>query len=678
VTSREAVGVIRATSVPGILPCMPKHGSTLSPHGPTQRSDTSPVLGHSADQLWETAEVSVEAALGHAPPKSALDRPVEYPRSTQVRGAVQWLVLGSPIAAFVAAGWTHRWITDDGFIFLRVVQQIRAGNGPVFNAGQRVEAFSSPLWVAVLAVADVITPIRLEWIAVLLGLAASAGGLAMSIAGARRLALVERPRAFLVPFGVVVFVAIAPSWVFATSGLETGLSFAWLGTSLWLLTDWALHPRKLSLWCACMLGFGWLVRPELLLFSAAFLALLLVTQWHDDRWRDRARLVGAMAALPLAYQIFRMCFYGSLVANTAIAKEGTRTNWGRGWDYLHDFADPYWLWIPVVILFVGGYVPLALALCRAGERRALYVITVFLFAGVLCATYVVAVGGDYIHGRLLLPSFFALCAPVAVIAATRRHLAALLLAPWVLAAVVTLRPPQVELGRPLLGAPYIKFFPPRSEGRVTIDDAGWGVNGPARRWYTGPALYYANRSFSTGFNRSDLPLKNDVKVPAVILGGVGVVSYALGPDFVVIDTHGLADPLASHFIPNTAQVGLPAPPGHEKPMPSVWLAALLTPEGTRSGPDDFPSARFPLVPVARGAAFQEQVAWARAALRCPAIAELMRAADGSLSASRLVDNLLGSISNTHVRIPPDPEDAYHRFCGPGTPAEVRKVIERGR
>ena len=70
-----------------------------------------------------------------------------------LRRAAQWLVLTTPVVAYIGAGWAHRWITDDGFIYLRVVQQIRAGNGPVFNDGQRVEAFTGPLWLAVLTIA---------------------------------------------------------------------------------------------------------------------------------------------------------------------------------------------------------------------------------------------------------------------------------------------------------------------------------------------------------------------------------------------------------------------------------------------------------------------------------------------------------------------------------------------
>ena len=594
------------------------------------------------------------------PPANAVDVRVEARRWRSCRRPAQWIVLSAPVVAFVGAGWAHRWITDDGFIYLRVVQQIRAGNGPVFNAGQRVEAFTGPLWVAILAVADIVTPIRLEWIAIVFGLLASAFGLAMASAGARCLAQLEKADAFLVPFGILVFVAIPPSWVFATSGLETGLSFAWLGLTFWLLADWAQSRSRMPAARAVVLGLGWLVRPELVLFSAAFLAVVLGMQWHHDRWRDRSRLVLAVIALPLAYQVFRMGFYGSLVTNTAIAKEGTSLNWDRGWDYLRDFVDPYWLWIPGTLLVAAGYLPLVLVLHRGGERRALFVVASFLVAGVLDAIYVVAVGGDYIHARLFLPALFAVCSPVALVTATRQHLAALLVAPWVLASVVVLRPPQA------LGA---GLFFPRAFDQVTVDDFGWGAYGA--HWYTGRAFYFQARAFDPNYRRLDVPLSQGVALPGVALLGIGVASYALGPNFEVVDVYGLADAFASHLISTPGRAIFPRVPGHEKPMPSVWLAARITGGGTKVGPEDLPAVGDPLIPVTRGNEFQEQVAWARAALRCSKIRKLLAAADARLSPGLLFDNFLSSFSNTRLRVPPDPEVAYHRFCGPGTPREVR-------
>ena len=60
------------------------------------------------------------------------------------------IVLGLTVLAFALLVLQRRWISDDGLIFLRTVRQILAGNGPVFNVGERVEANTSTLWTVVL------------------------------------------------------------------------------------------------------------------------------------------------------------------------------------------------------------------------------------------------------------------------------------------------------------------------------------------------------------------------------------------------------------------------------------------------------------------------------------------------------------------------------------------------
>jgi arabinofuranosyltransferase len=61
---------------------------------------------------------------------------------------------------------------EDAFINFRVVDQVFAGHGPVFNAGQRVEAFTSPLWLAVLVAGRAVFGnfMRIQWVAFIAGL----------------------------------------------------------------------------------------------------------------------------------------------------------------------------------------------------------------------------------------------------------------------------------------------------------------------------------------------------------------------------------------------------------------------------------------------------------------------------------------------------------------------------
>jgi arabinofuranosyltransferase len=577
------------------------------------------------------------------------------PGSTRLGRIGQWAMLATPLVLIAATGWAHRWTTDDGFIYYRVVQQVRAGNGPVFNAGERVEAFTGPLWLAILSIADLATPVRLEWIGVFLGLGFTVAGVGFAMAGAARLVRVVAPDAFLVPFGVLAFAVLRPSWVFATSGLETGLTFMWLGASMWLLGGWArAGTSRLPLWQATVLGLGWLVRPDLALFSVAFLLVVLALQWRADRWADRVKLVVAVTALPVAYQIFRMGYYGSLVANTAIAKEATRLRPGLGWDYLTDFGRPYWLPFAVVVLVAGGYAPLLLGLRQVADRRGFAVVVAFLTAALLHGAYIVLVGGDYLHARLLVPSWFALGVPVAVIPATRRFVASVALLPWLFVCALWLAPTQRTLA--LTG-----FTLPDTPGVVTTDDVGFGEGGRFRAWYDGPGYYFERGFFQ--IEKRDIPLRRTVPVPIGAFAGIGAVSYAMGPDFAVLDTLGLADAFTAHLHTMPDTYFLPRKTGHEKPLPAQWTAARLTRPGAPTAPDDYPDSNFRLIPLTQGAAFEAQVGLAQDTLRCGPLRRLDLAVRAPMTPGRFLRNLVQAPGNTRLRIPPDPEAAHADLCG---------------
>lgn len=118
---------------------------------------------------------------------SASDRPGGIRVRSRAR-RWNWAVIGVTVLGFVVLAWQRRWMSDDGLIVLRTVRQILAGNGPVFNVGERVEANTSALWTAVLGLVGWIPSVSLEWIAVIVGLVFSAGGLFLALDGARRLA----------------------------------------------------------------------------------------------------------------------------------------------------------------------------------------------------------------------------------------------------------------------------------------------------------------------------------------------------------------------------------------------------------------------------------------------------------------------------------------------------------
>jgi len=95
-------------------------------------------------------------------------------RIARVRNRRQWferLMLTAPIVVAGVMGSIYRWTFDDGYIYFRTVHQLLAGNGPVFNKGERVESFTSPVWLTILTISDLIVPLQLEWIAAILAIA---------------------------------------------------------------------------------------------------------------------------------------------------------------------------------------------------------------------------------------------------------------------------------------------------------------------------------------------------------------------------------------------------------------------------------------------------------------------------------------------------------------------------
>ncbi|MFF8286053.1 hypothetical protein ACF06W_25505 [Streptomyces albus] len=295
--------------------------------------------------------------------------------------AQRWNALAVAVcgAVVLVMGYRHRWTNDDALIYTRAVRQILAGNGPVFNVQERAESSTGTLWQWLLAAGGALPgvsdPLRL---AVALGLLLTVAGYLLALDGTRRMLRVHRPAGALLPAGVLVLLPLCATWDYATSGLETGLSFAYLGGAWWLLvrarTLRAAHDapagrgRPALAPTAFALGLGPLVRPDLALVSGVFLVALWLL------WRPPLRTTlgwaGAAAALPCAYEIFRAGYYGVLVPLPALAKEASGTQWQFGWDYLRNTLDPYLLWIPLSLL--AGYIGYrAYGVCRARGAAAM-------------------------------------------------------------------------------------------------------------------------------------------------------------------------------------------------------------------------------------------------------------------------------------------------------------------
>ncbi|MBB5853938.1 hypothetical protein ACFQ05_11570 [Amycolatopsis umgeniensis] len=536
-----------------------------------------------------------------------------------------WFGFGLVLMVYADLAWRRRWMSDDGLIVLRTVRQILAGNGPVFNIGERVETNTSPLWTAILSVLGLVPGVPLEWISVVAGLVFSVAGLFFGLDGARRL---YQPLAFhgLAPAGALVVCALPPFRDFATSGLETGLITLWLGGTWWLLVRRVSTMDDLRDWpVALVAGLGPLVRPDLALFSGVALVALLVLLRPGRR--HAVGLLAVAAALPLAYQVFRMGYYGLLTPNTALVKEASEANWTRGWAYLIDLFQPYWLLLPVLLLAVA-----VLTMTSTMDRTFAVLTAVPLVGAVLLSLYVIRVGGDFMHGRMLLPALFCLLLPALALPVTRVNTAFLLaVGIWALVAAGSLRPSYSAEPR-AVGVTDERSYWSRATGHehpILAEDyadhpampstlgAIQGVERPAvliqdyttRRWYAYP---------------TDRPY---VTVAADSMGALGLL---IPLETRLRDGYGLANPFAAH------STSLPdGRTGHQKWLPPVWELAN--------------SAR---LPIAEGGPVRaEDVAAARLALSCPRIVAIDASVRDPLTAGRFADNLIGSFARGSVRFP---------------------------
>lgn len=622
-----------------------------------------------------------------------------FPYTTLVRVSL-WISVAVVAVLFGWGSWQRRWIADDGLIVLRTVRNLLAGNGPVFNQGERVEANTSTAWTYLMYVGSWVGgPLRMEYVALALALVLSVAGVALLMLGAARLYApsLRGRKAIMLPAGALVYIALPPARDFATSGLESGLALTYLGLLWWMMVCWAQPVRNradnkvFAGALAFVAGFSVLVRPELALMGGLALITMLVAA---RTWRRRGLIVVAGGFLPVAYEIFRMGYYGLLVPGTALAKDAAGDKWSQGMIYLLNFDAPYAVWIPLVLL-----VPLGALLFAARRRpsflrpalapdygrlaRAVHsppaVVAWVLVSGLLQALYWIRQGGDFMHARVLLAPLFCLLAPVAAVPI----------------AIPDGQDYSRETGNWVAGA----------AGALWLGLAGWALwaaNSPGmgddathvtysgivdeRRFYaqaTGHAHpltaadylgYPRMAAILTALNDTPdgallLPSGNYIQwdlVPqaqpapgdkspqkpqhAVFFTNLGMVGMNVGLDVRVIDQIGLANPLAQHT--ERLKHGRI---GHDKNLFPDWVIA------------DGPWVKvYPGVP---GYLDVQWVAEAVSALQCPDTKAVLSSVRAPMTPHRFLSNLVNSFKFTGYRIDRVPRYELAR-CGLPVPDEA--------
>ncbi len=413
------------------------------------------------------------------------------------------------------------WLCDDAYITFRTVENLVDGYGPRWNVLERVQSYTHPLWMFLLA-----------------GLRLASGEIYFtSIIFSLVLALATAwflSRFFPAPVAYLALGALVLSKAFvdfSTSGLENSLTHFLLVLVVWQW--WQLQredpssqsPTRFYL----LVSLSLLSRQDILFLLAP---ILVVVFWNNrDRSGLRALLMGFLPLL--AWEVFSLVYYGFPVPNTAYAKLGAGiplgAYLGQGWTYLRIslINDPVTALVLVLALIAG-------ALNR--RRGGLLALGIVLYLG-----YVVRIGGDFMVGRFLT-------APLVMGLLLLGH------SDWTrsLAAGNWKRP--VGMGLVLIAAGFLA-------GRPTLlSGSGFGQSGSHLLGVSGVADERAYYYPTTGLLRSDRgphhiahPWANQGRGfrqagrSPVVCRTIGFNGFFAGPAIHVIDLMGLSDPLLARL-----------------------------------------------------------------------------------------------------------------------------------
>jgi arabinofuranosyltransferase len=307
---------------------------------------------------------------------------------------IVWSALGLSIVALVitfsGALWPS-WITDDALISFRYAQNLVAGNGLVYNVGERVEGYTNFLWTMLAALVLLLggEPVTVSYYAGIV--------IALLLVGATFIFA----RRFIGAGGALAAAALLGTshslllYTARGSGLEAGLFALLIVIGSYLFVTERPTRAGIAFVLATM------TRPEgamLLLIAAAVRVFERRTLRDNDLWR----MIGVYVLIGLPFFAWRYSYYGDLLPNTFYAKTGggLAQAW-RGGLHAADF-----------VLFAGGPLLIALLLLaalhaartwRAGGETRRSQLLIWLVVGLYTA-YIVAVGGDHFPGfRFFVP-----------------------------------------------------------------------------------------------------------------------------------------------------------------------------------------------------------------------------------------------------------------------------------
>jgi len=485
------------------------------------------------------------------------------------------------IAAILAVHiWFYFFLCDDAYIMFRYARNLTRGRGLVFNVGERVEGYTSLLWVLQLA-GGYLLGVSGELFPHVLSLGYTAGALLVWWAFIMRQAN-PGPR-WAVALVVLLALSLNRSWaVWATSGMETRAFTFFVLLAMYMLTraEQARPSRRTHALAglSVVLALATFTRPDAQLLFPLIVAYWLITRRRS--LRDLIALILPFVALVGAHYLWRFEYYGVWLPNTYYAK--VTEPWPEmGRRYLSAFVLEYGYYL--IIPFIAATWHRAAPLSR--RIGWLCVAWMTLHA----AYYCYRVGGDHFEFRIFdfyAPLILWMAAEGLVALYLRRPLTAVGLGAVMLVYSLVIPMSAAINTRFVQPADVMtEVYAPWGQFKVTLD------NTPIARWLPGMStiieftrryMIRTNEHFIGNrqemhrmvwrFFKSNIELAAGVAerqlLPPMVVASanVGILGYYV--DVPVLDMRGLTDAYVAHAVlpPSTWRFM-----AHERWAPTEYL-----------------------------------------------------------------------------------------------------------
>ncbi|MFZ5881017.1 MAG: hypothetical protein ACOY0R_16745 [Chloroflexota bacterium] len=202
---------------------------------------------------------------------------------------------------------------DDAMISMRYAYNLAHGLGPVWNAGERVEGFTNPLWVALMALVHLLpiplaqTSLVVQW--------AGAVFMAGTLFFVRRIVEYFSDDLFAMLGAVALTAFYSPLISWNLLGMETSLLGLLLAAAIFL----SLERSRFPIWTYILLAVSTLVRIDMAVPYLVVMAVLLFAQ-KERRWQHLAWGLILLAVFLGGQMYARHAYYGEWLPNTYYLK----------------------------------------------------------------------------------------------------------------------------------------------------------------------------------------------------------------------------------------------------------------------------------------------------------------------------------------------------------------------